>query len=288
MRLNAYVMAADPAWIEASVLSYYDLVREIVVSYDEDGLSWSGTPLDVEQCLSRLRRIDSGGKLRFHPGRFSHPGRHPMENDTAQRQCALDLAGRNADWVLQLDTDEVIADPAQFMACLAEAECRGFAAMDYPARWLYRDIGGDRYLERCSRFWRTIAGFTGSVAVRPGVRLRNARQCDIPLFRVDFRERNTDPWRSRDVPVHRAISPMQGIFHYSWVREEEELLRKTGAWGHSQENWAPEIRYWQWAGRHPRLATLATPFMRFPRRMRIATIPRPLSAPAPMDPISRR
>lgn len=272
MRINAYLMAADPAWIEASVLSYYDLVGEIVVSYDEAGLSWSGTPLPIEQCLRRLQSIDRERKLRLAPGCFSRKNHNPMENDTYQRQCALELAGRDADWVLQLDTDEVIADDSEFMQCLAEAERHGFEAMEYPARWLYRALDGHRYLERCSRFWRVAAGFPGPVAVRPGARLRNARQCEATLFRVDFRKNNTDPWHGSNAPVHRVITPSQGIIHYSWVREEEELLRKTSAWGHSKDNWGDEIRHWMWAGKHPWLATMATPFMERSRRLRIASI----------------
>ena len=58
METNAYILAADPAWIEASVRSYYDRVERIVVSYDEDGLGWTGVPLDIEQCLRRLRAMD--------------------------------------------------------------------------------------------------------------------------------------------------------------------------------------------------------------------------------------
>ena len=280
MRINAYIMAADPAWIEASVLSYYDLVHEIVVSYDASGRSWSGTPIAVDACLNRLRQIDTEGKLRFCPGDYARSGHNPMENDTFQRQTALEMAGEGADWVLQLDTDEVLADAGAFLNCLETAHRGGFNGMEYPARWLYRSLGENRYLERCSRFWKTIAGFPGPVAVRPGVRLCNARQSDAHLFRVDFCKRNTDPWHAPESPVHRAIPPGQGILHYSWIREEEELLRKTSAWGHSQDDWKSEIAHWIWAGRHPLLASLATPLMPFTRRVRIAKIAPPPAVPA--------
>ena len=42
MRLTAYILAADPAWIEASIQSYYDIVEQIVVCYDRDRLGWTG------------------------------------------------------------------------------------------------------------------------------------------------------------------------------------------------------------------------------------------------------
>lgn len=275
MRINAYIMAADPAWIEASVASCYDIVSQIVVAYDESSLSWSGTPLPIAECLDRVKQIDCDHKLRLCPGSFARPRHNPMENETHQRQFALDLAGPDADWVLQLDTDEVLADASQFMKCLVEADQRGFDAMEYPARWLYRGIGGDCYLERCSQFWRIVGGFPGPVAVRAGTQLRNARQCDAAMFRVDFRNKNTDPWRAKDAPVHRTVGLNEGIVHYSWIREEEDLLRKTASWGHSDQDWSAEIRYWMWAGRHPHLASAVTPFMDFARRLRITTIAPP-------------
>ena len=58
MKLAAYILAADPAWIDWSVPSYYDLVDRIIVSYDGDGLGWTGAPLQIEECLNRLRAID--------------------------------------------------------------------------------------------------------------------------------------------------------------------------------------------------------------------------------------
>ncbi|MBE7158495.1 MAG: hypothetical protein INR62_08700, partial [Rhodospirillales bacterium] len=124
MRTNAYLLAADPAWIESSVLSYYPLVERIVVSYDEDGFGWTGAPLDIDQCLRRLRVIDRDGKLDFQPGHYARREffRRPLENDTYQRQCALDQAGTDADWVLQLDTDEIIGDASIFTDCLAQAD----------------------------------------------------------------------------------------------------------------------------------------------------------------------
>jgi hypothetical protein len=272
MRINAYIMAADPAWIEASVSSYYDLVDEIVVAYDQDGLSWSRTPLNVEGCLERLATCDPKGKMRYLPGRFARTEASPMENDTFQRQTALNIAGQGADWVIQLDTDEVIADARTFFECLQEADSQGFQAMDYPARWLYQRIGERRFFERCSRTWGPAASFPGPVAVKPGVCLRNARQCAVPLYRVDFRKRNTDPCHGKNAPVHRAIPTRAGIVHYSWIRDEAELLKKTSSWGHSRDPWAREIAYWKWSGAHPLLATLATPFMRFKRRVRPVTI----------------
>ena len=61
-RIKAYILAADPTWIEESVGSYYPIVDEIIVSYDVDGRAYTGVPLPVETCLQKLRSIDRDGK----------------------------------------------------------------------------------------------------------------------------------------------------------------------------------------------------------------------------------
>ena len=263
MRLKAYIMAADPAWIEASVSSYYNLVTEIVVSYDKQGLSWTGKPIAVDECLIRLRAVDPDHKMQFYPGDYARTGYDPMENDTYQRQQSLNLASREADWVLQLDTDEVMSDPQEFLQCLTEADEQGYSAMSYPARSLYRQLGNGFFLERCSRLWRGAGGFPGPLAIKPNTTLRLARQCDTPAFRVDFRRHSTDVDYPSKVPIHRVIKYNQSILHFSWVRDEQHLLRKFGSWSHARDrNWGQELSKWVWRGRHPYLTVLSSPFAR--------------------------
>lgn len=257
MKLNAYILAADPAWIEASVQSYYSFVDRIVVSYDDRKKSWTGTPLPVDECLQRLRAIDSEGKFVYSPGCYARPEFEPLENDTYQRQCALDEAGRDADWVLQLDTDERIAAPAVFLSCLEQAGAEGFDALDYPARWLYQQVGDHRFLELRDRLWRPKSFSPGPVAVRAGTVLKNARQTDARAFYVEF----TKPKAGGG--IHRLIPKSQAILHYSWVRTEDELRRKFSSWGHSKErNWSREIDRWVWCKRHPYLAVVNCPLVR--------------------------
>ncbi|HTW94786.1 MAG TPA: hypothetical protein VMD30_08340 [Tepidisphaeraceae bacterium] len=265
VRISAYILAADPAWIEASVLSYYDLVDRIVVSYDADSLGWTGVPIHVEQCLGRLRAIDRNGKFEYRPGHFARSDffDRPMENDTHQRQVALNQASDGADWVLQFDTDEVLGAPEIFYDCIQNADREQFGAVDFPARWLYRQLGGDRFLEACRSFWSVMAGFPGPVAVKAFTPLRLARQCDTRPYRVDFRSKNSDPWHPRGTPVHRSIKQSQGIFHFSMIRDEESLRRKTETFSHARDlNWNTEIDHWCWCGRHPYLAAASGLFVR--------------------------
>lgn len=284
MRLNAYVLAADPAWLEASVSSYYGLVDEIIVSSDQNGLGWTGKPVKSAECIERLKAIDVDGKLRFIAGHYARLEYHPVVNDTYQRQVAFDEASKGADWVLHLDSDEVLAKACVFRACLEEANLHGFGALDFPGRFLYKQVGQGRYLEMCSRFWRIAAGYPGPVAAKPGTRLRLCRQCDASLFRVDFRERSTSLAHPRTTPVHRKIGEHEGIYHYTWVRDEESMIRKTQTWGHAPDKvWDSELAHWLWSGRHPYLSMLSSIWRRgdITKHLRIVRIPDMPTIPKP-------
>lgn len=277
MKIKAYVLAADPAWMEVCVLSYYDMVEEIIVSYDENGLGWTGLPMPIDHCLQRLRAIDFDGKMRFRPGHYARTEYAPMVNETYQRQICVDEASQGADWVLQLDTDEAIADVPTFLSCLRQAEREGFPAMRYPARWLYKQLKGLWFLEMCSRRWRLTGGFPGPVAIKAGMQLTQARFCDVPTFHVDFRARCTSLTneRLRDVTVNRIIGPESAIIHYSWVRSEKELRDKTVSWGHARDqDYTRDIDRWVWCGKHPFLTMLTTPLRGLGQRknLRIARL----------------
>ncbi len=257
MRINAYVLAADPAWVEESIASYYDLVDTIVVSYDRSGTSWTGTPIAVDESLSRLKAVDPLGKMVLSPGDYYRPDHSPLDNDTHQRSVALAEASSGADWVVQLDTDEVVLDLPTFRDCLEETERRGLAGLEFPARNLYQYAGGDRYLERCRRLWRVAGHYPGPVAVRAGSALTLCRQGPSRLFRVDFRASNTDPSHPKNAPVHRVVRPDEGILHFSWVRSPEHMRTKFSSWGHSRErDWAAPLAEWERSRTHPFRAVL--------------------------------
>ena len=258
MRINAYIMLSEWRWVKASLASYYPFVERIVISYEENGRGFSGVPIDVERCLDSIKDCDPQKKFDFAPGSYYDANRDPMQSDTYQRQNALERAQNDADWVVQLDTDEVMCDAGEFFSCLQEADSKGFSALDYPARWFHYALGDFRYLERSARPWKLRATYPGPIAVRPNVELKVARQCDMPSFRVDFKSRSTD-FSQPAAPVHRVVRPDQAIFHYSRVRSEEEMRYKARSSSHSHDmNWDPVVEHWLWEGRNPHLAALVS------------------------------
>lgn len=232
MKINAYILAADPAWIEASISSYVNIVDQIIVSYDENGKSWSGTPIAIDECLRRLKAMNCAFKMRFCPGHFARSQYTPMENDTYQRQCALDEASRNVDWVLQLDTDEILPHAARFKDFLASPNLERCDGLLWPMRTFFGELPDGRFLEICDHRHHQLSSFPGPVAVKSGCRLRHARQAEGQIYRCEIASQSRDP-ADLNALVHHQIAPEDAIIHMSWVRDAQEMQRKLGSWGHS-------------------------------------------------------
>ena len=167
-------MASELPWLRESLMSYYQFVDRIVVTYDSRNLSWTQRPLDITPVLDLLNELDVDNKIEFHSQNF-HKFVDPMDNDTYQRQVSLNLASRDCDWVLQLDTDEVVPNASRFFGKLPLADNVGALEIWYPAYWVYNQ---NRFcsLVYSDRFLRPVAGYPGPVFVRPYAQLSCARQ----------------------------------------------------------------------------------------------------------------
>ncbi len=247
LRINAYVLAADPAWIEKSVKSYYGLVDRIVVSYDEDSLGWTGAPIDVEQCLRRLRAIDQGQKMVFVPGSYSKNGDSPMVRDTRQRQAAFDVASEGADWVLQFDTDEVLPQPQLLLEILVKAHAAGFNAVEWPMRVLFRRVSENRFLEVCARNGEDRFEYPGPIAVRPGAQFVDARRAKGDYLRLvvrgDHRSLQITQANQNGETRWECLGQESAIVHNSWGRDAASIRSKIASWGH-HEGWKTWMFYY--------------------------------------------
>jgi hypothetical protein len=280
MKIDAYFLAATPQWTKASVSVYYPYVKNLYVSYDQNNIGWNGKPLQVEETLKLLRELDVDSKIILCPGSYYDSDKLVWQNEAQQRGEILSIAGENgADWVLQVDADEVMTSPETFFHCLNKAEEKGFRAMHYPARFLYQYLGGSLFLEECRRFWQVSAGFPGPLAIKPACTLSVARQCTEPSYRVDFAPHNTDHFHPRDTRVDHVIKQNEGITHYAWIRSESALQLKFS--NHADicgKQEYLEYKLWSWAAKHPLWAMLRTPIVRrrtLKRFLRIVSMPVP-------------
>jgi hypothetical protein len=256
-RIKAYVLAADPTWLEQSVGAYYGLVDEIVVSYDRSSRGWTGAPIPVEECLTRLSVLDHRRKMRFVPGDFSSSVKDPMENDTSQRQVALRLASEDADWVLQLDTDEWLPAPAALFESIERADELQVEGVEWPMRVLYRRLPMGGALEVCATDGGDHFEYIAPVAVRAGSLLRHSRRIKGRILRAvvngDSRSLQlTRPLEAGEVREER-LGPNDAIFHNSWARSPVDLMRKLASWSHSGPSawrhfflrWLPSPLMWK-------------------------------------------
>ena len=236
-RLHAYVLAADPTWIRSTVRQWYPYVDLIVVSYDQRGVGWTGAEVPVEECLKALRSIDVGRKLRFEPGVYA--------NDTEQRQAALASAGE-ADWVLQLDTDEFLPTPELLLDMLDHAENLGLPAVEWPMRVLFRHTRG-QFLEVVGNDGQARYEYPGPIAVRPSVTLIDARRTNGPYLRptvvgdLSSLQLSADP-----SPQEHRLEILAGdaaIIHNSWGRPSSAVRSKINSWGHHL-GWRTTAYFW--------------------------------------------
>jgi hypothetical protein len=243
VRINAYVFAADAEFVERSVASYYDLVDRLVVSYDESGRAWNGARIDVEDCLGRLRGLD---KVELCGGSFCRPDLAPMAAETAQRTDALAAAADGADWVLQIDADEVLPDASALLAALRAAGELGLPAVEWPMRVLFRSLGRGRYLEVCDVDGGDRYEYPGAIAVRPGTPLAHARRVDSPFLRVvvngDERSLQVARPAAENETRLELLGPQQAILHYSWAGSRARIRSKVDSWGHT-DGWHTRAYY---------------------------------------------
>jgi hypothetical protein len=258
VRLAAYLLAADPTWIEKSVRAYYDQVEEILVSYDEDGIGWSGSRVQSEATLARLRAIDVAGKMRFVGGDHHSLPSAPA-NEIRQRQDALDAVAQTVDWVLQIDSDEVVPDIDALIAALHHADDLCLRAVEWPMRVLFRRLNSSVYLVVTGENGRGHFEYPGPIAVRSGAILRDARQGEAPFLRPVVAGDDSSLQLTRDAAGDEdrsfTIRADQAILHNSWGRSPAGVRRKVRAWGHNDGwrtwrhyllTWLPSPYLWRW------------------------------------------
>lgn len=106
----------------AAIASVWDIADEIIVSYDRQGITWSGHPFEppTEWRLFDLIRGHLGGRfsrerLRFLTGDFYLDGRDRQGLQIQQRLALAQLA-KLGNWQLTLDADEEVIEPGRFVS----------------------------------------------------------------------------------------------------------------------------------------------------------------------------
>lgn len=118
------LMCISYDWKQAprAIASVWDIVDEIIVSWDRSGTTWGGFPFEpptdwqlFDQIRERLGRSYERirGKLRILAGNFYVDGRDRQGLQVQQRLAISHLA-QPGSWQLTLDADEELIDPLTF------------------------------------------------------------------------------------------------------------------------------------------------------------------------------
>ena len=197
------LLAYDYRYAFLAVRSYYDIADEIILGVDRDRVTHSGNPfhIDMREVADFVGGIDRAGKIRIVEDDF-HSQPTPMDNDTHERNV-LSLACRPGNWVVQIDADETLVDPAAFGEWMPTAP----QDAQIKARWIsVFKVFGD-----------TALVIDPAKETAPVATLRRG---EYTLARCTV-----------DRPV---LSPLL-LLHYAWGRTREELKFKLHNWSHSKD-----------------------------------------------------
>ena len=196
-------IAYDSHYAFGAIARVYDLSEEIILGLDVDRISWSHRPydFDLEAFLKDVAKIDPLRKIKLVQDNF-HTELHPMANDTRERNI-LSSHCKDGNWILQIDSDEYLLNPAEFRSWLATAN----RELDVQGQWItvFKSFG-DKVL----------------VAHEPGhqVHIGTTLKASYEYCRKTKRP---------------AIRSNLQILHYSWGRSRHDLAMKLKNWSHSQD-----------------------------------------------------
>ena len=245
-RLGAYVLAADPTWLRSSIAAYYDDLDALLISASATNRGWTGRPIRASECVRLAQSLDERGIVQVSPGNWQRRDR-PLAMETVQRQAAVDELSAQVDWVLQIDSDEILPDLPALHRAIDEADRLGIDAVEWPMRVLFRRLRDGRYLQVVTADGAPHVEFPGPIAVRAGTRLTEARRAagsflrphaDVHSSSLQLR-RPPEPGEVR-VPM---LSADVAILHNSWARRPAEMRAKVASWGHNQ-GWRSQRYYY--------------------------------------------
>jgi hypothetical protein len=197
-------LAYDWKYAFSAIRSYYAIADEIILGLDADRISWANKPfLFDDQAVARfIAEIDRDKKIRIIQGNF-HAQKTPMENDTAERK-QLGAVCRPGNWVVQIDTDEILLNPLEFKSFM-DHWMHPDATIEASWQPVYKIIGNKALV---------VGGRpeTTPVATREPQRYRYARVTNQPI----------------------CVSPLR-LLHLTFCRSEEEVLQKLTNWSHTTD-----------------------------------------------------
>jgi hypothetical protein len=183
--------------------AYYSIADEIILGMDKDRISWSGKPytIDEDELRKFLTASDADRKITFVEENF-HALEKPLENDRLERTL-LGERCKPGNWVLQIDSDEIIMNAADFRTWLLTTNPNGCV-------WLPLLNIFKRFDNRC-------------LAIHP------------PMEWAAVGTMTRGHYKSGRDTLEPSIHAPYCLLHFTGARTPQEMRQKLTNWGHSKD-----------------------------------------------------
>jgi hypothetical protein len=199
--------AYDYSYLLRSLPTYYAIADEIIIGVDRDRISWAKQPFafDDQAFIAAIAALDVERKVRVVEHDF-HLHDHPLHNETYERNV-LSSVCREGNWIVQIDSDEYMINPAEFKAFMDRYD-RDDVCLH--ANWItvFKSFGRQHLIIDAHQPFDATAPF----AVRQRMVYTTARNVDMV----------------------GVLSPAV-LVHFAWGRTRQELHQKLTNWGHARE-----------------------------------------------------
>lgn len=211
------LVSYDYEYLIKSISSYYDIADEIILGLDENLISWSNLPINIDKnkVKNDILAMDCDGKIKVIEGNFHSQG-EPMKNETYERNF-LSKFVKDDNWIVSIDADEmilgvnltgqgignVVANSEEFKELVENSDPN----FQLACTWinLFKKISDGIYVKINTDEQFFIATKLKGQYIKGRETTQNIKQLPIK------------------------------ILHYSWCRSEDELYTKLKNWGHSQD-----------------------------------------------------
>jgi hypothetical protein len=201
-----YLISYDYEFVKISLPIVYEFVDEIFFAVDIDGKTWSGESFEInDNFWTWIREFDKDNKIKIYKDRFYVADLTPMECDTRERNLLGQQMG-DADWYIQIDSDEYFVDFQAFANKLRAYEPNKPTTIYCSVACLFKELGTGFLL--IGESFETLSSATNH-----------------PVY--DLARNNT----SGNEQVHWDDL----MLHQSWARTPEDIQQKLSNWSHRDD-----------------------------------------------------
>lgn len=201
-----YLISYDYEFVKNSLPRVYDFVEEIFFAVDVDGKTWSGESFEIDSDFwNWVKEFDKDNKITIYKDQFYIPGLTPMECDTRERNLLGQRMG-NANWYIQIDSDEYFVDFEAFVRKLKAYKPSKPTTIYCSVATLFKELGTGFLL--IDESFETLSFATNN-----------------PVY--NLARNNT----SGNEQVHWDDL----MLHQSWARTAEEIQQKLSNWSHRDD-----------------------------------------------------